>query len=157
MWWSPARLSATQAAQLNRQLVRALAIALSEIDFRKARALPAATRADLEKVSRRWEPQRRLDPAATQTEITDSLVALLHGTREPYVPCTRTLAQARALPDTDRAALTASIARWAPAMDLRKLATRWDRNKMPLASGARTALATGLLALLQGRAEPLAG
>jgi hypothetical protein len=165
-----ARLPAAQAAQLNRQLDRALALAVGELALKDARALPTAARAELEGALRElltaadlrrlaggWEPRRRIDADASQTEITDSLAELLRGAREPYEPCTRTLGEARALPETQRAQLRASIARWAPAADLRRLAAKWDRHNRPLAQGARALLAAALVALLDGRCEPLAG
>jgi hypothetical protein len=165
-----ASLPVAQATLLNRLLDRALAIALAELDLQAARTLPPARRGELEsalrelltipdlrKVAKRWEPQRRLGADMTQTEITDGLAALLHGTRQPYVPCTRPLPQARALTGADRAELDEHIARWAPAADLRRLAARWDRNNKPLAQSTRTGLAAGLLALLNGRTEPLTG
>jgi hypothetical protein len=165
-----ASFSAAQAVELNRQLDRALAIALAELSLQAARALPERQRselestlrdiltiADLRKVARTWEPERRIDSDESQTEVTDRLVELLNGRREPYVPFTSTLEQARALGDRQKADLRDSIARLAPAADLKRLAAKWDRNNRALTSAARSTLAAGLLALLAGRTEPLAG
>jgi hypothetical protein len=166
---SRASLSAIQVTQFNKQLDKALAIALAELALEDARLLSPPERGELEaalrdiltlpelkKVSKRWEPQRKIDPDVSQTEITDGLAELLHTKREPYAPCTRTLAQARALGEREKADLRHSL-RLAPAADLKKLARYWDKANGALAAAVRARLEKELLSLLDGKSEPMKG
>lgn len=160
--------SADRVAKIHQQLDKALSIALEEISLEKARDLSGSERAelvntlrsiltiaDLKKIAKIWEPKRRIDGSASQTEVAEALVALLQGEREPYASCTAfTLAQARALEHGERRDLGESIARWAPEADLRKLAKKWDKNNHALADMTLSKLRSALLALLQERAEP---
>lgn len=166
---SRAGLSAVQVTHFNRQLDKALAIALAELSLEDARVLAPRERGELEralrdiltfpelrKVAKRWEPHRKIDSDVSQTEITEALTGLLHAKREPYAPCTSTLAQARALGERQKADLRDSI-RLAPAGDLRKLAKKWDKANGALASAVRASLERELLSLLDGKTEPLKG
>jgi hypothetical protein len=160
--------SAARVVKIHQQLDKALSIALEEISLDKARDLSGSERgelvntlrsiltiADLKKVAKVWEPKRKIDGSASQTEVAEALVALLQGERDPYVSCTTfTLAQARVLGHDERRALGDSIARWAPEADLRKLAKKWDKNNDVLADMNLSKLRLALLALLQERAEP---
>jgi hypothetical protein len=161
-------LPAVPEVEFHKLLDKAIAVALSELGLQDARQLPTQDRAELEgalrhiltladlkKVSKRWEPQRKIDDGASENRIADALVELLHGRREPYEFCTITLAQARSLGARGRDALCASIDRLAPVGDLRKLVKSWDKENRALAASDRKELASGLLALLAGRTEPM--
>jgi hypothetical protein len=161
-------LPAVPEVEFHKLLDKAIAVALSELGLKDARKLPTQDRAglegalrhiltlaDLKKVSRRWEPQRKIDDGTSENRIADALVELLHGRREPYEFCAITLAQARSLGARESDALRASIDRVAPVGDLRKLSKSWDKENKLLAASERKELASGLLALLGGKTEPM--
>ncbi len=161
-------LSGAQATQFNNQLNKVLAIVCAELSLEDARELSGRERselesalrgiltfADLKKVSKRWEPRRKIDGDISQTDIANGLVELLYDKRAPYVPISITLGQARALSDRDKADLIERITRVAPVGDLKKVAKKWDRRNQALASAGRAKLVAGLLSLLAGETNPM--
>lgn len=161
-------LSVVQASKFNDQLDKALAIVLAELTLEDARILSARERselestlrdiltpADLKSVSKKWEPQRKIDGSVHPNDIADGLIELLRGKREPYAPCTRTLDQARALGSAEKGSLRESISRWASDADLKSLAKKWDKENRSLPSEERSKLIARLLSLLDGTGEPI--
>lgn len=110
--------------------------------------------ADLKKVSKLWEPKRRIGAAESHTELVDMLISLLRGEREPYTPVTLSLPAARALTGPEREAVSQTILHFAPDADLPKLLKKWDKH---LPDGARLhidAVAAHLSDLVMGNADP---
>jgi hypothetical protein len=160
-------LSVPQAKKFNDQLDKALAIALAELTLEDARILSSRERGELEatlrdilepgdlrNVSKKWEPRRKIDGHVHPDEVAHGLIELLHGKREPYVPCMITLEEARALGGTEKDNLRESISRWASDADRKSLAKKWDKDNPALTSEGRDELIAGLLSLLDGRSEP---
>lgn len=165
------RLTATTELQFHGLLDEAISMALAEADLKDVRGLSSQDRgeiaaalrdilelANLKKVAKKWEPDRKFEAGVSGNHIADSLVELLQGEREPYALCSLTLAEARALPAQRKHALKCSIDQLTPLADLKKLARRWDKENRTLAATtvARRELVTALLDLLAGTAEPVA-
>lgn len=161
------RLPTTKANQYIKQLDKALGIVLSELPLVEARQfseyhrkdLESALReavalADLKKISKKWEPKRKIESGATQTEVTNALVELLYEKRGPYEPITFTLEQARNFGEKRKAQLQDEIERLAPLADLRKLARKWDKHNKSLPNSSRKEMSNRLLSLLNEASEP---
>ncbi len=146
-------------------LDKAIAITLARLLLTEARKLTSAekselaialhhniTRADAVKVAKIWEPQRKIDPVASHTDIANSLIELLKDERKPYAPVTLSLGEARTLPEAERMALIHLIITIAPAADLKKLLKKWDGNNTALRTAPAAEQAKHLVKLLQDKA-----
>lgn len=110
------------------------------------------TRADAVKVAKFWEPKRKIDAAASHTDIANSLIDLLKKERKPYTPITLSLIEARALPEAERMALAHLIMTVAPAADLKKLFKGWDGKNAALRTAPAAEQAKHLVKLIEDRA-----
>lgn len=164
------RLPATTERHFHELLDEAISMALAEAELEEVRGLSTQDRgeieaalrdilelANLKKVAKKWEPDRKLEAGVSGNHIADSLVRLLQGERQPYVLCSLTLDQARALGAQEKHALKHSIDQLSPLADLKKLAKLWDRENKGLAANgvSRKELTAALLDLLAGTTEPV--
>jgi len=162
------QLPATKATQYLKQLDKALGLVVSELPLAQAQSLSSVDRknleialreaipiADLKKISKKWEPKRRIEASASQTEITNALVELLHQKRKPYVAITFTLAQARSLDNEQRSEIGYQIDSLAPLTDLKSLARKWDRHNKSLPNASRKEISKKLNSLLHETSEPV--
>jgi hypothetical protein len=115
------------------------------------------TRADAVKVAKIWEPKRKITPAASHTDIADSLIELLKKERQPYMPITLSLDEAQALPEAGRSALVHLIMFIAPPADLKKLLKKWDGKNVALRTEAPAEQARHLSSLLKGASDQARG
>jgi hypothetical protein len=106
------------------------------------------TRADVVKVAKIWEPKRKIDAAASHTDIANSLTELLKKERKPYSPITLTLGEARALPEAERMTLAHVITAIASGTDIKKLLRKWDGNDAALRRAPAAEQAKHLVKLL---------
>lgn len=161
------QLPATKAAQYLKQLDKALGLVVSELPLEEAQRLSSVDRknletalreaipiADLKKISKKWEPKRKIEASATQTEVTNALVELLHKKRRPYAAITFTLAQARSFDNETKLEIYYQIDNLAPLTDLKNLAKKWDRYNKYLPSSSRKEIVQRLISLLNGTSEP---
>jgi len=161
------QLPATKATQYLRQLDKALGLVVSELPLAEAQSLSSVDRknlesalceaipiADLRKISKKWEPKRKIEAGVTQTEIINALVELLNQKRKPYAAITCTLAQARSLDNEKKSELRYQIDCLAPLSDLKSLARKWDRHNKSLPNSGRKDISKRLIALLSEAAEP---
>ena len=162
-----AELSAANGVRVKRKLDEAATLLVIDLPLEEARGLDTDLRADLEtvlrqsltlanlkKVAKKWEPNRRVARGETQTALAQSLTKLLNHEREPYQPCKLDLASARALDSSRKSALSEELETIASIPDLRKVAKKWDPNK-PLPSNiSRRDLAAHVEGLLGGTVEP---
>lgn len=162
-----ASLPPTTALEFHKLLDKAIAMGIAELGLKDARLMSGQDRkelegalkhilplADLKKVAKKWEPQRKIEDGTSENRIADALVELLHGKREPYEYRDIALKEARELGGREKHVLSCSIKELAPLGDLKKLAKKWDKENKALATSERQQLATTLLALLDGRTEP---
>jgi hypothetical protein len=159
------KLNARQAEELRKTLDKAVVGLTLALPLNAAQALPNGTRAELEivvrdsltpkdaeKLSKLWEPSRKLD-IDTKPSLKRDLIDLLHGRRGIYVaPKMSNLEEARKLKRADRIMLRTSIERLAPLTDLKGLVKAWDKHLFPKPN-TRRAHTERLLSLLNG-AEP---
>jgi len=164
------RLPATTELQFHELLDEAISMALAEVELKDVRGLSSHDRceieaalrdilelANLKKVAKKWEPERKFEAGISGNHIADALVELLHGAREPYAFRLLTLAEARTLGAKEKQALSYSIDHLIPLADLKKLAKLWDKQNKDLAAKSvqRRELAAALLKLLGGTSEPV--
>ncbi len=160
-----ADLPAAAQEKVSDLLDKAIAITLAGLPLTEAQGLTQEqkselgialhhnlTRADVMKVAKIWEPKRKIDAAASHTNIANSLIELLNTKRKPYTPITLSLGEARALPEAERMALDHLIMTVAPAADLKKLLKKWDANNAALRTAPAAEQAKHLVKLLQGKA-----
>jgi hypothetical protein len=162
-----AEFSVTAGKKFNDQLTKAIAIAMSSLPLAAARELPAPVRdevgatlrglltsAELKAVAKSWEPERKVEPDESQTQLAGNLETLLLGRRPPYSLPVETLEDAKALAAPQRAELLKILRELAPMSDLKKVAKRWDKHNKSLLSEPRKKLIERLEALAGGDAAP---
>lgn len=143
----------------------ALSACLPKVPLELARKQPPNLKSELDLVLRdgldaksllalaaRWEPARSPLDATQKATLRADLSALLEAIRHPYAAVSIMLSDAKALSDDERRVLCATIERFAPNADLKKLWGLWDKHLKPVPA-ARAARAAHLVELLNG-AEP---
>lgn len=161
------RLPATKGVTFNNHLTKALMVLMAEFPLVAARQLPTPKRqelataiedvftlADLKKISKKWEPKRPVDKGETQTELSDNLLQLLEGRRQPYEPITLSLKAARAQDADDRRGLAIKIKEVAPDKHVTSLVKKWDKHNQKLVVAKRADQVSTLVRLLQSELEP---
>lgn len=152
-----AKPTSSQAENIRKSLEKALIEIVLTLPLDAARALGASEQAELvhflnrlepkalEKLSKIWEPMRRLDIDLKRTLAVD-IIALLQAKREPYVPIKLSLDAAR-----DDAARVGVILARAPTKDLATVFKAWDKHNKPIPA-QRLLLTQRIQALLDGEA-----
>ncbi len=156
----------TQRIALRRKMDAAVVALALNLPLDQARSLPDPQRRDLQvalsevlsaadrrRVSRLWEPQRRLDQT-NGVDLLGDLRALLAGERQPYERSKLSLAEAQGLRGDQRAQFQDTIKRLAPLNDLKSLVRRWDRHNRAMPDRSRKEIAGHLCALMDATVDP---
>lgn len=151
----------------DKAMTKALVLTLQHLPLEAVRAYPMNVKSeiafslrdvlakpDLVKVSRLWEPKRKVDPAVTANDLADQLIELSSGSREPYVYPNVSLVDAQHASNSEKHALRYAIEELAALPDLKKFAGKWDGNDKALKAKTKKYIVERLVALLDGKVEP---